>query len=171
MRPTRLPCPWDSPSKNTEVGCHFLLQCMKVKSESEVAQLCPTLSDLMDWSLPGSSIHGIFQARVLEWGCHCLSLPDAHINKMPKYFAASSARLGTQSLLEYLTLSCGTLLSFFNFILFLNFTILDWFCHISKWIRHRFVHFIYILKEPAFGFVDFCYGLFCFFCIYFFPNF
>ena len=54
--------------KNTGVGCHFLLQCMKVKSESEVAQSCPTLSDPMDCSLPGSSIHGIFQARVLEWG-------------------------------------------------------------------------------------------------------
>ena len=65
---TRLPRPWDSPGKNTEVGCHFLLQCMKVKSESEVAQLCPTLSDPMDCSLPGSSVHGIFQARVLEWG-------------------------------------------------------------------------------------------------------
>ena len=49
-------------------GCHFLLQCMKVKSESEVAQLCPTLRDPMDCSLPGSSVHGIFQARVLEWG-------------------------------------------------------------------------------------------------------
>ena len=59
--------PWDSPGKNTGVGCHFLLQCMKVKSESEVSQLCPTLSDLMDCSLPGSSVHGIFQARVLEW--------------------------------------------------------------------------------------------------------
>ena len=66
------PCrPWDSPGKNTGVGCHFLLQCMKVKSESEVAQSCPTLSDSMDCSLPGSSIHGIFQARVLEWsGLH-----------------------------------------------------------------------------------------------------
>ena len=59
--------PWDSPGKNTGVGCHFLLQCMKVKSESEVAQSCPTLSDPMDHSLPGSSVHGIFQARVLEW--------------------------------------------------------------------------------------------------------
>ena len=66
-QPTRLPHPWDSPGKNTGVGCHLLLQCMKVKSESEVAQLCPTLSDPMDCSLPGSSIHGIFQARVLEW--------------------------------------------------------------------------------------------------------
>ena len=65
--PTRLLCPWDSPGKNTGVGCHFLLQCMKVKSESEVAQSCPTLHDPMDCSLPGFSIHGIFQARVLEW--------------------------------------------------------------------------------------------------------
>ena len=58
---------WDSPGKNTGVGCHFFLQCMKVKSESEVVQSCPTLRDPMDCSLPGSSIHGIFQARVLEW--------------------------------------------------------------------------------------------------------
>ena len=58
----------DSPGKNTGVGYHCLLQCMKVKSESEVAQSCPTLSDPMDCSLPGSSVHGIFQARVLEWG-------------------------------------------------------------------------------------------------------
>ena len=67
MAATRLPHPWDSPGKNTRVGCHFLLQRMKVKSESEVAQSCPTLSDPMDCSLPGSSIHGIFQARILEW--------------------------------------------------------------------------------------------------------
>ena len=66
-QPTRPCLPWDSPGKNTGVGCHFLLQCMKVKSESEFAQSCPTLSDPMDCSLPGSSVHGIFQARVLEW--------------------------------------------------------------------------------------------------------
>ena len=66
-QPTRLSRLWDSPGKNTGVGCHFLLQCMKVKSESEVAQSCLTLSDPMDCSLPGSSAHGIFQARVLEW--------------------------------------------------------------------------------------------------------
>ena len=65
-QPTRLRHPWDSPGKNTGVGCHFLLQCMKVKSHSEVAQSCPTLSDPMDCSPPGFSIHGIFQARVLE---------------------------------------------------------------------------------------------------------
>ena len=68
QQPTRLPRPWDSLGKNTGVGCHFLLQCMKVKSESEVIQSCPTLSDPMDCSLTGSSVHGIFQARVLEWG-------------------------------------------------------------------------------------------------------
>ena len=66
-QPTRLRHPWDSPGKNTGVGCRFLLQCMKVKSESEVAQSCPSLSDPMDCSLPGSSFHRSFQARVLEW--------------------------------------------------------------------------------------------------------
>ena len=65
---TRFPGPWDSPGKNTGVGCPFLLQCRKVKSESEVAQSCPTLRDPMDCSPPCSSVHGIFQARVLEWG-------------------------------------------------------------------------------------------------------
>ena len=72
-QPTRLPRPWDSPGKNTGVGCHFLLQCMKVKSESEVAQSCPTLSDPMDCSPPGSSVCGFFQARVLEWGAIAFS--------------------------------------------------------------------------------------------------
>ena len=71
---TRLPRPWDSPGKNTGVGCHFLLQCMKVKSESEVVQSCPTPSNPMDCSLPGSSIHGIFQARLLEWGTIAFSV-------------------------------------------------------------------------------------------------
>ena len=64
---------WDSAGKNTGVGCHFLLRCMKVKSESKVAQSCPTLSDPMDCSLPGSSTHGIFQAKVLEWGAIAFS--------------------------------------------------------------------------------------------------
>ena len=71
---TRLPDPWDSPGKNTGVGCHFLLQCMKVKSESEVAQSCLTLRDPMDCSLPGSSVHGILQARVLKWGAIVFSM-------------------------------------------------------------------------------------------------
>src|SRR5574337_1169098 len=72
QQPTRLLHPWDSPGKNTGVGCHFLLQCMKVKSESEVAQSCLTLRNPMDCSLPGSFVHGIFQASVLEWGAIAL---------------------------------------------------------------------------------------------------
>ena len=72
-QPTRLLHPWDSPGKNTGVGCHFLLQCMNMKSESEVAQSCLTPSDPMDCSLPGSSVHGIFQARVPEWGAIAFS--------------------------------------------------------------------------------------------------
>ena len=81
-QPTRLPRPWDTPGKNTGVGCRVLLQCVKVKSEREVAQSCPTLSDPMDCSLTGSSVHGIFQARVLEWGAIAFSelfTNDSHI--------------------------------------------------------------------------------------------
>ena len=85
-QPTRLPRPWDSPDKNTGVGCHFLLQCMKVKSESE-GQSCPTLSDPMDCSPPGSSVHGTLQARVLEWGAIAFSksgpLDPLKINSLP----------------------------------------------------------------------------------------
>ena len=85
-QPTRLPCPWDSPGKNTGVACHFLLQCMKVKCESEVTQVvylkvtqsCPTPRDPMDGSPPGSSVHGIFQARVLEWGAIAFSVTHTH---------------------------------------------------------------------------------------------
>ena len=88
-QPTRLPCPWDSPGKNTGVGCHLLFQCMKVKSESEVAQSCPTLRDPMDCSLPGSSFHGIFQAKVLEWGAIAFSndQPRQHIKKQGHYLS------------------------------------------------------------------------------------
>jgi len=75
-QPTRLHRPWDSPAKNTGVGCHFLLQCMKVKNESEVAQSCPTLSDSMDCSPPGPSVHGILQASVLQWGA--IAFSDKH---------------------------------------------------------------------------------------------
>ena len=75
----RLRRPWDSPGKNTGVGCHFLLQCMRVKSESEVNESCPTLSDPMDYSLPGSSVHGSFQARVLEWGAIAFSLDSIYM--------------------------------------------------------------------------------------------
>ena len=86
MAAHQAPHPWDSPGKNIGVGCHFLLQCMKAKSESEVAQSCPTVSDPMDCSLPGSSIHGIFQARVLEWGAIAFSAinPTYHITSIPQ---------------------------------------------------------------------------------------
>ena len=86
-QPTRLPRPWDSPGKNTGVGCHFLLQCMRVKSESKVTQSCPTPSDPMDCSPSGSSVHGIFQARVLDWGAlgcylgYILIIENTKINK------------------------------------------------------------------------------------------
>ena len=78
-QPNRLPRPWDSPGKNPGVGCHFLLQCMKVKSEREVAELCPTLLDPMDCSPPGSSVHGIFQARVLGWGTIAFSMLEHEV--------------------------------------------------------------------------------------------
>ena len=84
----RLACPWDSPGKNTGVGCHFLLQCMKVKSESEVAQSCPTLRDPMDCSLSGSWVHGIFQARVLEWGAIAFS----NLKASKQHFKGSQAQ-------------------------------------------------------------------------------
>ena len=94
---TRLLCPWDSPGKNTGVGCHFLLQCMKVKSESEVAQSCLTLSNPMDWSLPGSSIHGIFPGKSTGVGCHCLLRFQTSSGlitscKIPKYLTFSSCK-------------------------------------------------------------------------------
>ena len=89
---SRLPRPWDSPGKNTGVGCHFLLQCMKVKSESEVSQSCLTLSDPMDCSPPGSSVHGIFQARVLEWVAIAFSGPCGSAGKES---ACSAGDLGS----------------------------------------------------------------------------
>ena len=124
-QPIRLPHPWDSPGKNTGVGCHFLLQFMKVKSESVVAQSCPTLS--MDCSLSGSSIHGIFQARVLEWGAIAFSniihsrslfqvfkeLNYLHSNKMSQLFLISphlrswfQPKIGLQMLLPACVVPC-----------------------------------------------------------------
>ena len=94
-QPTRLPHPWESPGKNTGVGCHFLLQCMKVKSESEVVQSCPTPSNPMDCSLPGSSIHGIFQARVLEWGAIAFS---TNKDSWPQYCKELGYCLGAKGL-------------------------------------------------------------------------
>ena len=84
MAAHQAPHPWDSPDKNTGVGCHFLPRCMIVKSKNEVAQSCLTLGNPMDYSLPGSSIRGIFQARVLEWGATAFSEnPILFISKSP----------------------------------------------------------------------------------------
>ena len=97
-QPTRLPRPWDSPGKNTGVGCRFLLQCVKVKSESEVAQSCPTLSNPMGCSPPGSSIHGIFQATVLciKWA----SLVAQTVKHLPATQETWVQSLGQEDLLE-----------------------------------------------------------------------
>ena len=103
-QPARLPCPWDSPGKNSGVGCHYLLQCMKVQSESEVAQSCPTLSNPMDCSLAGSSIHGIFPARVLEWGAIAFYPFKFHIWG-PLHFPTPRLLTGTLPILVLLQLS------------------------------------------------------------------
>ena len=95
MAAHQAPHPWDSPGKNTGVGCHFLLQCVKVKTESEVAQSCLTLRDPMDCSPPGSSIHGIFQARVLEWGAITFSDTDAKVVQIEKTGVGNMESLGT----------------------------------------------------------------------------
>ena len=111
---TRFLCPWDSPGKNTGVGCHFLLQCIKVKSESEVAQSCPTLSNPMDWSLPGSSVHGIFQARVLEWGAVAFS------ENQPWKKSNGKSLLRSLSSLIQLTVCPGRLIMWLRQLLFLS---------------------------------------------------
>ena len=98
---TLWPHPWDSPVKNTGVGCHFLLQCIKVKSESEVAHSCPTHCDPMDCSLPGSSVHGIFQERVLEWGAIAFSNKTAKDRLNLLFGDSASNNLKLKPLLVY----------------------------------------------------------------------
>ena len=109
---TRLPRPWDSPGKNTGVGCHFLLQCVKVKSESEVAQSCSTLHDSIDCSLPGSSVHGIFQARVLEWGA--IAFSKGRCSRIKFSLEKSHHRRGGKNA-QY----CGPCLSFIPYYFFM----------------------------------------------------
>ena len=136
QHPTRLLCPWDSPDKNTGVGFHFLLQCKKVKSESEVAQLCLTLSDPMDCSLPGSSIHGIFQARVLEWVAISFS------NFCLSHGFISLNFCGYDFILFILFVILLSILSqkFYNdiYFFFCFFLIYSEFCHTLKWNSHGF---------------------------------
>ena len=110
-QPTRLRCPWDSPGKNTGVGCHFLLQCMKVKSESEVAQSCLPLCDPMDCSLPGSSIHGIFQASVLEWGAIAFSIFSSQLTFCSNCF---KYLLSKCSQFQLLSVTADNFMSFFD---------------------------------------------------------
>ena len=115
-QPTRLPRPWDSPGKNTGVGCHFLLQCMKVKSESEVAQSCPTPRDPMDCSLSGSSVHGIFQARVHNHSstCFCVNI-SLHLSEInAKSITAGSYSSCTFSFIR----NCQTLFQRFYYLTF-----------------------------------------------------
>ena len=110
-QPTRFLHPWDSPGKNTGVGCHFLFQCMRVKSESEVAQSSPTFSDPMDCSPPGSSVHGVFQARVLEWGAIAFSnfIHTVHLNLDLPCSVAQHAQVATVSEGTWIwRLNCGS---------------------------------------------------------------
>ena len=103
-QPNRLCRPWDSPGKNTGVGCHFLLQCRKVKSESDVARSYPTVRDLMDCSLPGSSIHGVFWARVLDWSATAFS-KHAVSFKIPRHFSQNRKKNST-TCMKMLLFSC-----------------------------------------------------------------
>ena len=135
------PSPWDSPGKNTGVGCHFLLQCMKVKSEREVAQSCPALSDPMDCSLPGSSIHGNSQARVLEWGAIAFS-KSTGVESKSSIPPLCLIGMGPKGLCEgrnniFSCLSPQCLLRFLEYINILNKCILkfmllqEWWCNLQ----------------------------------------
>ena len=119
--PPGSPVPGILQAKNTGVGCHFLLQCMKVKSESEVAQSCPNLCDPMHCSLPGSSVHEIFQARVLEWGATAFS-PILLFSSISLHWSLRKAFLSLLAILwnsafkwEYLSFSA----LLFTFLLFI----------------------------------------------------
>ena len=124
--------PCDSPGKNTGVGCHFFLQSIKVKSESEVAQSCPTLSKPMDCSLPGSSVHGIFQTRVLEW-----------------VVIAFSKIISNYILSQYCYIQC-VLPFFFTISIFLEFHTAAKYCNTNS---HKQKNTIYFLTQYIFSFV------------------
>ena len=135
-QPTRLPHPWDSPGKNTGVGCHFLLQCRKVKSESEVAQSCPTLSDPMDCSLPGFSIHGIFQARVLEWSAIAFSEPNyTSVQRINENYTSHCQRKGLQIYVCVCVCVCVYIYIYIFFFFFFQKSNLRWALKIWVGIR------------------------------------
>ena len=160
-QPTRVSCPWDSPGKNTGVDCHFLLQCMKVKSESEVIQSCPTLCDPIDGSPPGSSIHGIFQARVLEWGAIAFSSSFASVLFYILVIGSHLSFLGfsVNCKTNWLELtykipflwqnqSINTFL-YFNLIFFLGLNLtIKWLVYLPIWkFSYRVIDFLRVLWE------------------------
>jgi len=146
-KPTRLPRPWDSPGKNTGVGCHFLLQCMKVKSESEVVQSCPTPSDPMDCSLPGSSTHGIFQARVLEWGASAFSFSCTGSSVAQSYSGSCQRHERAASLMRF---CCWRLVD------------LQWcvnYCCAAEWLWHTDTFFSIMAYHGILNLVFLCYTI------------
>ena len=123
QQPTRLPHPWDSPGKNTGVGCHFLLQCWKVKSESEVAQSCLTPSDPMDCTPPGSSVHGICQVRIVEWGAIAFSEPGQSLINFIDFFLSETALIFVIFSIDFVShLSDLCSNSYYYFFLMLQFS-------------------------------------------------
>ena len=153
-----LPCPWDSPGKNTGVGCHFPLQCMKVKSEREVAQLCLTPSDPMDCSPPGSSDHGICQARGLEWGAIALSGYDSLVacKSQQNYVKGHTPNWRERLLLEYkwdhrLELQGKTTLNvFFQFFIRIYKHIHVLLMQQNAWSKNRILHWKYIKLHSSY---------------------
>ena len=123
-------------ARHTGVGCHFLLQCVKVKSESEVSQLCPTLSDPIDRSLPGSSIHGIFQVRVLEWGSIAFSnFLSYNLFFLQIYFLFNFFKCIKQSCLKFLFISWG-----WQYSGYLNRCPPSTFVNFIPWPQPRFIY-------------------------------
>ena len=147
-QPTRLSRPWDSPGKNTGVAGHFLLQCMKVKSESEVAQSCLILSDPMDCSLPGSSIHGICQARVLEWGAIAFSGKTGYLTSTVNWCNINYCFLLIQHAILYTKLPYIWGPMFWYFIQFYQFAQTSDKCipsnHHSIFSKGKYSHFVFI---------------------------
>ena len=134
-QPIRLLHLWDSPGKNTGAGCHFLLQCTKVKSQSEATQSCPTLCDPTDCSPPGSSVHGIFQARVLEWGAIAFS----DVASLVPYNLLITATISLHSYPSFLVCLPHQVVFVLHTLIPLELsTMLDTFCHlVIKKIRQN----------------------------------
>ena len=151
--------PWDSPGKITGVGCHFLLQCMKVKSESEVAQSCPTPSDPMDCSPPGSSVHGILQARVLEWGAIALSLILLCISALSVVTCPFSFLILLIWFFSFFIDESG--LRFVNSVYLLKYSFINfYYCFFHFFLLGSLISFLLLIFGFLFFFLFFC----CFRC-------